>query len=166
MTATALHGTTPAQPIATGGWRLDVAESALAFAVVGQGAAGLQVRLGEGSEPAAPARAASFLVADLDPDGAARVVTSCAPPALLMSASSVRLLPADGTGRGAAVLDTGDLLVMGSATILDDEPDRWASLLRTDPEEVRGRTENLALALLRHSSRGASVVARRLPPTA
>jgi hypothetical protein len=83
-----------------------------------------------------------------------------------MSASSVRLLPADGTGRGAAVLDTGDLLVMGSATILDDEPDRWASLLRTDPEEVRGRTENLALALLRHSSRGASVVARRLPPTA
>ena len=82
-------------------------------------------------------RLRSLLTAQLQPDGSTSVTTRCAPPALLLTHTGVRLLPADGGSTARAVLEPGDLLVLRSAAVLDAEPCELVDLLKGGPAAAR-----------------------------
>jgi hypothetical protein len=150
------------------GWVVEVAERRHGLTRVTRHGADLRLRVGDerwddsSRDAAGGSRGLrSLLVAQLRPDGTVGLVTRCAPPALVVSADGVRLLPDDGRNEGEAVLDEGDLLVMCSATALDDDPRGLVALLASGPGPARLRSPSqLVRRLLSGSLSGAAAVAR------
>lgn len=98
-------------------------------------------------------------------DGGAFVMSSQAPPALLVEESGCRTVPAGPEGRELLHLEDDQRLLLVSASVLDSQPQALAqalrgpgqSLLRCDPAELLAR-------LFREVHHGAGVVVGRTRP--
>lgn len=125
-----------------------------------------RLRVGDHDVPGDPQHGAaprlrSLLVAHLYADGRVHLVTRCAPPALLVGQDRVRLLPEDGSSTSHADLTDGDVLVMCSASALEDDPSGIVGLLAAGPGATRHRRPQEVLHdLLNGSKTGAAAVAR------
>lgn len=147
---------------ALSGWQVEVLERQPGLAGVIRRAGHVYVRVVDGTTGSGAA-GRSLLAADLADDGSAHLVARCAPPALVLSDSGVRPLPAGGSGRATTSLHSGDLLVMCSAASLEGEPDGVVSLLRAGPGSARRADLRwLVRTLLRGSDTGAAAVIRRI----
>ena len=153
-------------------WSVEVLERRHGLTSVERRAADVSLRVGDRHTmpPRAPGRSAggelrSLLVARLSADGTVWLATHCAPPALVVARDEVHLLPTDGRTECRAELDDGDLLIMFSATTLDDDPGGLVDILAAGPGPVRHRPpDRLVRHLLRGSLTGAAAVARYTRP--
>lgn len=145
-------------------WEVEVVERQRGLTRVTRQGTDLRVRVGDerwDTSPDGEGNLRSLLVADLRSDGTVHLVTRCAPPALVVSADRVRLLPEDGSTDADAHLREDDLLVMCSASALDDDPRGLVDLLAGGPGPARhGHPARLVDRLLRGSLVGAAAVAR------
>jgi hypothetical protein len=145
-------------------WELEVRERQRGLTRVTRQGTDLRLRIGDerwDTSPNGEGNLRSLLVAHLRSDGTVHLVTRCAPPALVVSADRVRLLPEDGSKEAESALRAGDLLVMCSASALDDDPRGLVDLLVRGPGSARhGGPVRLAERMLHGSLVGAAAVAR------
>jgi hypothetical protein len=149
-------------------WDVEVLERRHGLTSVDRRAADVRLRVGDrhtmprrASAPDAGGELRSLLVAQLSADGTVWLVTHCAPPALVVTRDEVHALPTDGRTECRAELEDGDLLMMFSATTLDDDPGGLVDILAAGPGPVRHRSpDRLVRHLLRGSLTGAAAVAR------
>ena len=144
------------------GWQVEVLDRQPGQAGVIRRSGHVYVRVVDGAPAGSGGATRSLLAADLAADGSAHLVARCSPPALVLSDSGVRPLPAGGSGRATISLQRGDRLVMCSAASLEGEPDGVVSLLRAGPGSARRADLRwLVRTLLRGSDTGAAAVIRR-----
>lgn len=116
--------------------------------------------------PCADTAATAYAAIACTLDGGAFVMSTQAPPALLVEASGCRTAPAGPEGTELLHLEEHARLVLVSASVLDSRPEALAqalrrpghSLLRCDPVELLAR-------LFREVHHGAGVVVGRTQPT-
>lgn len=137
-------------------WDLDTLERGGGIAWAQHGPGYTRLRVADRPPPGVPARAGdlrwhSATEAWLSVDGSVVVRSSCSPPALLVTPSGARLLPAQPGEEETAHLADGDVLLMCSAGVLDTEPTGLGQVLAWSPRRLAVHGPS---ALLQHLMQG------------
>lgn len=147
-------------------WDLDTLERGGGIASAQHGPSYTRLRVADRPPPGVPARAGdlrwhSATEAWLSVDGSVIVRSSCSPPALLVTSSGARLLPAQPGEEETAHLTDGDVLLMCSAGVLDTEPTGLGQVLAWSPRRLAVHGPSALLQhLMQGVSQGAAAVVR------
>lgn len=153
-------------------WDLDILERGGGVAWAQHGPSYTRLRVADRPPPGVPARAGdlrwhSATEAWLSADGSVVVRASCSPPALLVSPSGARLLPAQPGAEETAQLVDGDVLLLCSAGVLDTEPTGLGQVLAWSPRRLAVHEPSALLEhLMTGVDQGAAAVVRCTTPSA